>query len=154
VLQYRLVDLLNLLANKVRVCESLEPVLWDWGFGAVKIFTCQLFSSQDFVDSLKVLVGEIVCTRDDFIYSIYVRGHGRDEFLGDLFDLSLKMIVKLSFFFQVAVDGYGHNFVLEVGNLLDFIDDLFFNVHFVILPIQIFFTTVITNILLLVLSSH
>ena len=83
-----------------------------------------------------------------------MRGHGTDEFLGDLFDLFLKLIVKLSFFFQVAVDSDGHDFVLKVGNLLDFIDDLFFNVHFIILPIVILFTTLITNILLLVLSSH
>ena len=153
-LQDGLVDLLDLFTDDVRVDESLEPVLWDWGFGAVEIFTGQLFSSQDVVDSLEVIIGKIVSARDDLVDGIGVRGHGGDIFLGDLFDLFLELAVELSFFLQVAVDGDGHDFVLEVGELLDFIDDLFFNVHFIIFPIEILVTAVITDILLLILDSH
>ena len=83
-----------------------------------------------------------------------MRGHGGDIFLGDLFDLSLKLVVELSFLLQVSVDGDGHEFVFEVGDLLDFVDDLFFNVHFIIFPIVILVTAVITDILLLVFGSH
>jgi hypothetical protein len=83
-----------------------------------------------------------------------VRRHGEDVFLGDLFNLFLELAVELSFLFQVAVDGDGHDFVLEVGELLDFIDDLFFNVHFIIFPIKILVTAVITGVVLLVFDSH
>ena len=153
-LQGGLVDLLNLFAEDVRVDESLKPVLWNWGFGAVEIFTGEFFSSKDVVDSLEVLIGEIVCARDDLVDNFGVRGHGGDVFLGDLFDLFLKFVVELSFLLQVGVDGDGHDFVLEVGDLLDFVDDLFFNVHFIIFPIEILVAAVVTDVLLLVLGSH
>jgi hypothetical protein len=51
---------MNLFSNDIRIDKGLEPVLWNWSFGAVKIFTGELFSSQDVVDTFEVLIGKIV----------------------------------------------------------------------------------------------
>ena len=83
------IDFLNLFSKNIGVDEGFEPVLWDWGFCGVEFFTGEFFSSQDLIGTFEVIVGEIVGSWDDFVDGVGMRGHGGDEFSGDLFDFFL-----------------------------------------------------------------